>query len=249
MKMINAKIIYHLIITILFVYIFVQFLTLKDSNYIYHFYTKYLMDKYCLILYISLLFILAKYDIYTTILLFILIIGPFKCSTKEYFENDITISSITLQNTQANTTQANTTQANTTKPNTTLANTILQQLTDKKVNDNLLGIDDRFKMDDIKKIEILRQIKAQINFDPYKTELSKDVIYEIYNKYFDNDVFIKLKKINDDSKQYIAEGNFKYVPENNKVDYDLVTQKNLSYNSQIGINPISDGLTNKTRQT
>ena len=62
------------------------------------------------------------------------------------------------------------------------------------VENNLLGIDDRFKMDDVKKDELLRQIKAQINFDPYKTELSKEVIYEIYNKYFDNDIFVKLKE-------------------------------------------------------
>jgi len=153
-----------------------------------------------------------KYDKFTAVLLLILIISPFKCAFKEYFEDNIP-ESISIS----------------TSPN--------------------INSDDRFKMDEIAKTKILKQIKSQVDFDPYKTDLSKEVIYEIYNKYFDNDVFIKLKKINDDSKQYIAEGNFKYVPENNKVDYDLVTQNNLSYNSQIGINPISDGLSNKTRQT
>ena len=102
----------------------------------------------------------------------------------------------------------------------------------EKINDivnNTLNIDDnRFKMDDVKKDEILRQIKAQINFDPYKTNLSKDVIYEIYNKYFDNNIFNKLNAIDNDSKEYIASGNFNYIPNQDKVDYDITTYNNLS---------------------
>jgi len=180
------------------------------------------MNKYCIIIYISLLFCIVKYDTYTAILLFILIIGPFKCSTKEFYEN-------------------NTTLPNTTLPNTTLPN-IEQKAIDKIVKDNLLGIDDRFKMDDIKKNEILRQIKAQINFDPYKTELSKDVIYEIYNKYFDNDVFVKLNSIDEDSKNYIAAGNFNYIPKENKVDFDIMTYENLNKNTAFGINSEIDDI-------
>ena len=217
----NIKLYYHLIITFMFVYIFIQFLTLKQTNYIYKFYTDYIMNKYCIIIYISLLFCIIKYDTYTAILLFILIIGPFKCSTKEFYEN--------------NTTLPNTTLPNTTIPNTTIPN-IEQTAISNIVKDNLLGIDDRFKMDDIKKDEILRQIKAQIKFDPYKTNLSKDVIYEIYNKYFDNDIFVKLKSIDNDSKEYIASGNFNYVPKENKVDYDITTYENLNKNSAFGIN-------------
>ena len=204
---------YHAILTIIFVYIFVEFLTMKRSNAIYNFYSNYIMNKYCMILYILCILFIMKYDKFTSILLLILIISPFKCAFKEYFE------------------------ANT--PTNTPTNTFT----------NIPGIidDDRFKMDEIAKNKILKQIKSQVDFDPYKTDLDKDIIYEIYNKYFDNDIFVKLKNINDDSKQYIAEGNFKYVPENNKVDYDLVTHQNLSYNTQIGINPISDGLSNKTK--
>jgi hypothetical protein len=202
----NLKLFYYFIITLLFVYIFVEFLTLKNSNTVYKFYTDYIMNKYFLILYICLLFIILKYDIYTTVLLFILIIGPFRCSTKEYFDDS--------------------------KP-------IIQsqsQEIDKIVTNSLNGVDDRFKMDDIKKDEIIKQIKAQINFDPYKTELSKDVIYEIYNKYFDNDIFVKLNAIDDDSKAYIASGNFNYVPKPDKVDYDLTTYNNLLKNTSFGIN-------------
>ena len=221
----NNKLIYHLIITILFVYVFLQFLTLKNTNYIYNFYTKYIMNKYCIILYISLLFLLIKYDTYTTILLFLLIIGPFRCSTKEYFEENYS--------------NISTTQPNTTQPNT-IQQIPEQNLINEQVNNNLLGIDDRFKVDEIKKNEILREIKAQINFDPYKTDLSKNVIYEIYNKYFDNDIFVKLNSIDEDSKNYIASGNFNYIPKQEKVIYDMKTYEDLTKNTAFGINSQMD---------
>ena len=248
----NVKLCYYFIITILFVYVFVQFLSLKNSNTIYKFYTDYIMNKYCLIIYICLLFIILKYDTYTTVLLFILIIGPFRCSTKEYFDNTNGNPSTTLKSTQQST-LATSTQViitpSTTRPLNTLITTpsvdtsllsknssLQSQAIDDIVNNNLNGVDDRFKMDDIKKDQILRQIKAQINFDPYKTNLSKDVIYEIYNKYFDNDIFVKLNAIDDDSKAYIASGNFNYVPKQDKVDYDLTTYNNLLKNTAFGIN-------------
>ena len=222
----NLKLCYYFIITLLFVYIFVQFLSLKNTNTIYKFYTDYIMNKYCLILYIFLLFIVLKYDTYTTVLLFILIIGPFKCSTKEYFYDN-------NQSTTASTTFS------TIQPNLMSSTNKLEE-EEKSINNivknNLLGVDDRFKMDDNKKDEIIRQIKAQINFDPYKTNLSKDVIYEIYNKYFDNDIFVKLNAIDDDSKEYIASGNFNYVPKQDKVDYDLTTYNNLLKNTSFGVN-------------
>ena len=222
----NLKLFYYFTITLLFVYIFVQFLSLKHSNTIYKFYTDYIMNKYCLILYICLLFIIHKYDTYTTVLLFILIIGPFKCSTKEYFYDN-------NQSTTASTTFS------TIQPNLMSSTNKLEE-EEKSINNivknNLLGVDDRFKMDDNKKDEIIRQIKAQINFDPYKTNLSKDVIYEIYNKYFDNDIFVKLNAIDDDSKEYIASGNFNYVPKQDKVDYDLTTYNNLLKNTSFGVN-------------
>tara|TARA_B110000305_G_C19058691_1_gene456089 strand:- start:104 stop:607 length:504 start_codon:yes stop_codon:yes gene_type:complete len=166
-----------------------------------------------------------KYDIYTTILLFILIIGPLRCSSKEYFEE----------------------QKDTKEKNEITKEEKEQKEINKVVKDNLLGIDNRFKMDDVKKNELLKQIKAQINFDPYKTELSKEVIYEIYNKYFDNDVFVKLKGIDDLSKKYVASGKFDYIPKENKVDYDITTYENLLKNSSIGMdknNNIKNSLNN-----
>jgi hypothetical protein len=243
----NLKLFYYFIITILFVYVFVQFLSLKHTNNIYKFYTDYIMNKYCLIIYISLLFIILKYDTYTTVLLFILIIGPFRCSTKEYFydsSNSTTTNKTTTQpNSQSplypSSTRPLQTVITTPSRDTLLLSTNLKseaQEIDNIVNNNLNGVDDRFKIDDIKKDTILRQIKAQINFDPYKTNLSKDVIYEIYNKYFDNDVFVKLNAIDDDSKAYIASGNFNYVPKQDKVDYDLTTYSNLLKNTSFGIN-------------
>ena len=207
----DIKLVYHCLIIILFVYIFIQFLTLKTSNNVYKFYNDYIMNKYCLILYICLLLFVMNYDKYTGILLFILIIGPIKCSYKEYFEDEELVQQAPEQ-----------------------------QAINRIVNNKLLGIDDRFKIDDVKKDEILRQIKAQINFDPYKTNLSKDVIYEIYNKYFDNDIFVKLKELDNKSKEYVSSGKFNYIPKQEQVDFDLKTYENLLNNTSIGVNQLND---------
>jgi hypothetical protein len=110
-----------------------------------------------------------------------------------------------------------------------------------------LGKDERFKVDEVAVREILREIKSQVDFDPYKTQLDKAVIYEIYNKYFDNDIFKKLQNNNSDSASYIAAGNFNYVPTVAQVDYDLVTYQNLSNNTGFGISPLADGIANKTK--
>jgi len=116
-----------------------------------------------------------------------------------------------------------------------------------KIQAQALGKDERFKVDEVAVREILRQIKSQVDFDPYKTQLDKEVIYEIYNKYFDNDIFKKLQNNNDDSASYIAAGNFNYVPTVAQVDYDLVTYQNLSNNTGFGVSPLADGLANKTK--
>ena len=184
-----------------------------------------------------------KYDTYTGVLLLLLIIGPFKISLKELFYIDDTA---TIQKTAIPTIiKDGIIMANLPVPTiTSLEDTINAK---KLVDVQYLGIDDRFKVDDVVVKDILRQIKSQVDFDPYKTNLSNDVIYEIYNKYFDNDVFVKLKNNNDDSKTYLAAGNFNYVPTVAKADYDLVTYQNLNNNLQIGINPLVDGIANKTK--
>ena len=230
----NGIIFYHCILIIIFVYIFVQFLTMKSNNAVYRFYSNYIMNRYCIILYILLVLLIMKYDKFTSILLLIMIISPFKCAIKEFYQDNSNSSSSSNYD-----------------KNNIIMTTIYRPTEPVIVNPTLPSVvndsDDRFKMDDIAKDKILKQIKSQIDFDPYKTDLAKEVIYEIYNKYFDNDIFVKLKKVNDDSKQYIAEGNFNYVPENHKIDYDIVTYQNLSQNTQIGINPISDGINNNTK--
>ena len=239
----NGILIYHCILIIIFVYIFVQFLSMKRNNIVYGFYTNYIMNKYCIILYLFFVLLIMKYDKFTAILLLIMIISPFKCAIKEFFQDN--------SNSNSNSNTSNNTPSNTNYDDTNIMLPIYRPTEPILVNPTLPSVvnntDDRFKMDDVEIDKILKQIKSQIDFDPYNTNLAKDVIYEIYNKYFDNDIFVKLKKVNDDSKQYIAEGNFKYVPEINKVDYDLVTYQNLSNNTQIGINPISDGISNNTK--
>ena len=232
MKIKNIILGYHIILTFIFVYIFIQFLTMKRKNKIYKFYSDYIMNKYCIIVYILLTLLIMKYDSYTSILLLILIIAPFKCAIKELFIPNESIDLLPI--------------ARIIEPSITLI-PISTPTSNKFISSDLYDIDDRFKSDDVTKDTILRQIKSQIDFDPYKTNLAKGVIYEIYNKYFDNDIFIKLKNTNDDSKQYISTSKFNYVPENNKVDYDLVTYQNLSQNIQIGVNPISDGINNRTK--
>ena len=214
---------YHIIITIIFVYIFVQFLIMKRSNTIYRFYTDYIMNKYCLILYIIIVLFIMKYDNFTAILLFILVLIPFKFAFKEYF--------IEYFDTPSTTAFINTTSIGSNGSNG---------------SDSSDSSDTRFKIDDVAKNQILKQIKSQVDFDPSKTQLSKDVIYDIYNKYFDNNIFIKLKNVNDDSKNYIASGNFNYVPKNNNIDYDLVNFQNLTHSNQIGINPVLDDIKNRT---
>lgn len=213
---------YHIIITLIFVYIFVQFLSLKRTNIIFKIYADYILNKYCLILYILLSLVIITYDVYTGILLLVLVIGPFKIAIKEYFSNEEISNSNSNSNISIPLTRPTNTNTNTNTPI------------------SLVNSDTRFKTDDIAINEILRQIKAQIEFDTHKTDLSKQVIYEIYNKYFDNDVFIKLKTNMDDSKEYNAEGKLNYIPEPDKIKYDLSSYKNLSNNSQIGINPDVD---------
>ena len=243
---------YRFTITFIFIYIFIQFLTMKRTNFVYKFYSDYIMNKYCIILYILIILLVMRYDSYTAILLFILVIIPFKFVYKEYFKSLESFADLqtTKPNTIPNITrlQATIPQSTTPKPTTPKPtipkNTTPQNLLSVLIQSEYLNIDDRFKMDEIAKDEILKQIAAQIKFDPYKTNLGKDVIKEIYSKYFDNDIFKKLTKVNDDSKQYIASGNFNYLPKDNKVDYDLVTYQHLSNNTQIGINPITDGIKN-----
>lgn len=208
----NILWIYHIIITGLFVYILVQFLSMQSANPVYRFYTTYLMNTYYLLLYLVLCVIIYQYDKYSAVLMALLIIPPFKIAHKEFFD----------------------------VPETT---TTQPALVDREV----LGIDDRFKVDEVVIKDILRQIKSQVDFDPYKTNLDKSVIYEIYNRYFNNDIFTKLKKNNDDSASYIAAGNFKYLPTTPQVDFDITTYQNLSDNIQFGVSPLLDGIGNTTK--
>ena len=195
------------------------------------------MNWNCLFIYIVLGLIIYHYDNYTGILLLLLIIPPFKIANKEYFfVGDISIPTITNSKGQII--------ADIPKPSpTSLQNNINTDET-RQQSGQCLG--DILQVDDVKVNEILRQIKAQVDFDPYKTNLDKSVIYEIYNKYFNNDIFEKLKKNNDDSSEFIAAGNFSYIPTIPKLDYDLITYQNLQQNTQFGINPLTDGLQNNT---
>lgn len=249
-KRTDQILIYHLIITILFVYLFYQLISMRKTNIVYRYWSEYVMNRYCFILYILLSIFIFTKDSYTGVLLLVLAVGSFKTAFKEYFIDTDTTSDIIdprYQSEPAIPTKIVDGQVMADLPVPTA--TSLQDTVDAValLNSQALGEDARFKTDNVVVQEILRQIKSQVDFDPYKTQLDKDVIYEIYNKYFDNDIFIKLKNNNDDSASYLAAGNFSYVPTVAQVDYDLVTYQNLSNNISFGVNPLADGIANKTK--
>ena len=109
---------------------------------------------------------------------------------------------------------------------------------------NINPDDDRFKVDDIKIKEILRKIQAELEFDSTKTELAKNVIIDIYKRYYDNDILHKLNVINDDSKAYIAQYELLYKsptnssdpsnPSNTKIDYDIKMKQILDSSTKFG---------------
>jgi len=234
----------HLLTTLIFIYIFYQLLIMKKTNIIYYIWSKYILNKYCFIIYILLsLFIYTK-DNYIGILLLVLAVASFKTASKEFFNSSETVDPINTSLQPTKIIDGNII-ADIPRPTaTTLEDSIKSN---ELINAQVLGEDNRFKIDDIAVKDILRQIKSQVDFDPYKTELDKNVIYEIYNKYFDNDIFIKLKNNNDDSASYLASGNFNYLPTTPKVDYDIVSYQNHTDNLQFGINPLVDGISNKTK--
>ena len=304
----NQQLWYHLTITIIFIYIFYNLLTMKTANFIYGFWHTYIMNKYCFILYLILSLFILWLDSYTGVLLLVLAVGTFKSALRELFTPElfsgdssdiidprynpqptaILVAPINdSSNSRDSSDSSNSSNIKpTTIPNTTIpapATTTIPKilipisngveaiptkildgrvaadlpvptltplqdtLSVDKIQAQALGKDERFKVDEVAVREILQQIKAQVDFDPYKTQLDKDVIYEIYNKYFDNDIFKKLQNNNSDSASYIAAGNFNYVPTVAKVDYDLITYQNLSNNTGFGINPLTDGIANKTK--
>jgi hypothetical protein len=100
--------------------------------------------------------------------------------------------------------------------------------------------DPRFQVDPIKRDEILREIKSELEFDPNKTDIDRSVIAEIYEKYFNTNVFKKLVEIDKESQQYIKAGNYQYIPESKKSDFDLQKYQELRASTSYGTNPITD---------
>lgn len=242
--------IYHLLITIGFIYIFYQLLSMRKTNCIYRYWSEYVLNRYCFILYILLALYIFTRDSYTGMLMLVLGVASFKTAFKEYFtDTSAILDPRYLPNAIEATIPTKIIDGQVVADLPVPTMTSLQDTVDAAslIRAQYLGEDDRFKMDDVTIREILRQIKSQVDFDPYKTQLDKDVIYEIYNKYFDNDIFVKLKNNNDDSASYLAAGNFNYVPTIAQVDYDLVTYQNLTNNTGFGINPLTDGISNRTK--
>jgi len=66
----------------------------------------------------------------------------------------------------------------------------------------ILSEDDVFKLDPVKKSEILRAVRAQLDFDPYKSDLTRETILDIYRKYFGEDEALRFRKDYDTAQSY-----------------------------------------------
>ena len=129
----------NLVISIVFIYIYLKLI--EQNNTIYKYFEYYIMNQYCFTLFIIISFLCYIYlDKYLGTLLLIIAFVFYNISKKENYDTMPTQTySFTIDNTAQN------------------------------LLDTQLGLDERFKMDSVIKNEILRQIKSQIDFDPYKT--------------------------------------------------------------------------------
>lgn len=66
----------------------------------------------------------------------------------------------------------------------------------------VLAEDDLFTMDPVKKTEILRAVRAQLDFDPYKSDLTRETILDIYRKYYGEDESLKFKREYETAQSY-----------------------------------------------
>ena len=66
----------------------------------------------------------------------------------------------------------------------------------------ILSEDDVFKLDPVKKSEILRAVRAQLDFDPNKSDLTRETILDIYRKYFGEDEALRFRKDYDTAQSY-----------------------------------------------
>lgn len=67
---------------------------------------------------------------------------------------------------------------------------------------DVLAEDDIFKMDPVKKTEILRAVRAQLDFDPFKSDLTRQTILDIYRKYFGEEEALKYHQDYETYKSY-----------------------------------------------
>ena len=79
-----------------------------------------------------------------------------------------------------------------------------------------------------------------MEFDPYKTPLAREVIIDIYKRYFNNDMFVKLQEITENSKKYQKQYKLLYVPQPTELNYSVDVAKLLAESSGFGVNPQID---------
>jgi len=146
--------------------------------------TKSYMNKYIYqIAFLILVYLICLSNKYLGILGFLLFILQFRNSCNEYFTNynntkpKSNITKITDDLLKKH--NISPSQQPTTSPLTPINN-----------NKN----EDIFKLDPVMKQQIFSVIRDQISYDPYKTDLSRQTILDIYKKYFGEDQSLELKK-------------------------------------------------------
>ena len=131
--------------------------------------TKSYMNKYIYqILFLILVYLICLSNKYLGFLGFLLFIIQFRNSCNEYFISYNSNSSIT--------------------------NKFLNKSNLPAEETNILNEDDIFKLDPVMKQQIFKIIRDQIAYDPYKTDLSRKTILDIYRKYFGEDQSLELQK-------------------------------------------------------
>ncbi len=227
----NTKLIINSILISLFIVLYI--LGSKNQfNFFSYFYPKNQIPLLLIVLVILIVGSLLIYNTYIGILYVILLIFQLKWIKYDTFLSEINSIPSTTNFLSGDTTY---------NPNRAVRSS------EEETKQNLLVTpfyidtqDERFRIDDVKVKEIIRQIQAELQFDPSKTPLARKVIIDIYRKYFDNDIFVKLNEITQESEKYQSEYQSIYQNPTVELGYDVDTAKVLQSSTAFGVTPIVD---------
>lgn len=212
----NFKLIINYLFIILFIILYV-IASIHKFNLFYYIYPNNNIPLYLIIISFIIVIMLLLYNTYIGLLYAILLIFQLKCIKYENFNI-----------------------SNNTSNNELKANQIDTKNNKLTIPFYIETDDERFKIDDVKIKQIIRQIQAELQFDPSKTPLARKVIIDIYKKYFDNDIFVKLNEITQESEKYTSEYQLLYTNPTIELGYDVDTAKILQSSTSFGVSPNVD---------